>query len=64
MFSHFSRTPTCDGRTDRQTHDHGIYRESRARAVMIILQLGIHRAIGLRDHAAALLGEIMTLNGL
>ena len=34
MFSHFSRTPTCDGRTDKQTdrrtdrrtHDHGIYR--------------------------------------
>ena len=38
-FSHFSRTPTCDRQThrhtdtDTQTHDHGIYRESRARAV-------------------------------
>ena len=34
MFSHFSRTPTCDGHTDtqtnRQTHDHGIYRASIA----------------------------------
>ena len=40
MFSHFSRTPTCDGHTDTrthgQTHDHGIYRESIARAVKIV----------------------------
>jgi len=32
-FSRFSRTPTCDRHTDRQTHDHGIYRESVAHAV-------------------------------
>ena len=29
-FSHFSRTPTCDRQTDRQTHDGGIYRASMA----------------------------------
>ena len=40
-FSHFSRTPTCDGQTDRQTHDHGIYRESRARAVKSRQVVGI-----------------------
>ena len=32
MFSHFSRTPTCDGHVG-QTHGHSIYRESIARAV-------------------------------
>ena len=42
MFSRFDRTPTCD-ETDRQTQTqthrhkgHGIYRESTARAVIII----------------------------
>ena len=44
-FSHFSRTPTCDGQTDRQTdrqtHDHCIYRESRARAVKSRQVVGI-----------------------
>jgi len=25
-FSGLSRTPTCDGRTDRRTHDDGKYR--------------------------------------
>ena len=34
-FSHFSRTPTCDRHTDRQTQGHGIYCESRARTVKI-----------------------------
>jgi len=33
-FSRFSRTPTCDRQTDRQTdgqiHDYGIYRASMA----------------------------------
>jgi len=27
-FSHLSRTPTCDGWTDRRTHDDSIYRAS------------------------------------
>jgi len=30
MFSRFSRTQTCVGQTDRQTHDDGIYRTSTA----------------------------------
>jgi len=42
VFSHFSKTPTCDGQTHRhrhtQTQDHGIYRESIARAVKNRLQ--------------------------
>jgi len=29
-FSHFSRTPTCEWQTDRQTHDDSIYRASMA----------------------------------
>ena len=29
-FSHLCRTPTCDGRTDRRTHDDSIYRASIA----------------------------------
>jgi len=30
MFSRFSRLPTCDKESDRQTHDYGIYRASMA----------------------------------
>ena len=37
MFSRFSRTPSCDRQTHtnrhRQTHDHGVYHESIARAI-------------------------------
>jgi len=30
MFSHFSRTPSFDGQTDRRTHDDSMYRASIA----------------------------------
>ena len=29
VLSHFRRTPTCDGRTDRQTHDDSKYDVAR-----------------------------------
>ena len=50
MFSHFSRIPTCDGHTDRQTHDHGIYRESIARTVKTLHNLVIFKASKLLKH--------------
>jgi len=30
-YSHFDRTPACDGRTDRQTQGHSIYRAITSR---------------------------------
>ena len=41
MFSHFSRTPTCD----RQTHGHGIYRKSIASAVIKLKVVVEHLAV-------------------
>ena len=47
MFSHFSRTPTCDRHTFTQTHTetighrangHGVYREARAVKIKLTVQ--------------------------